>query len=149
MNSRHIDHKIYDFIKQWMPMACTDAAVIRDGKILLLRRAIEPAKGMWALPGGHVQLGETVEEAAILELSEEAGIQVAVSDLQYCGVVTYIFPDRQDITTVFRVDIDKAAKVTLDYESSSHTWAKLDSLPIPMLDTTIKEVKLAFAKGVV
>lgn len=46
-----------------------------NGKILLVRRAIDPGKGMWDIPGGFLELGETVEEAMIRELKEETGIE--------------------------------------------------------------------------
>ena len=45
--------------------------VVRDGKILLVRRTGETWHGMWAVPGGHVDEGETVREAAVREASEE------------------------------------------------------------------------------
>ena len=54
------------------PNAGANAAVFRDGRILLIRRA---DNGLWALPGGLVEVGETLAEAACRELLEEAGIR--------------------------------------------------------------------------
>ena len=54
-------------------------AVIVDGpRVLLARRAHEPLKGEWSLPGGAVELGETLAEALVREVREEAGLAVAV-----------------------------------------------------------------------
>ncbi len=45
-----------------------------NGELLMVQRSIEPRKGMWTLPGGFVELGETTEEAALRELREETGL---------------------------------------------------------------------------
>ena len=58
-----------------------------DGKILLLRRGIEPAKHAWTFPAGFVELGESVEEAAVRETREEIGVEIKVREL--LGVYSY------------------------------------------------------------
>ncbi len=52
-----------------------------EGKILLCRRAIEPRKGLWTLPAGFMELGETLEQAAARETLEEARAQVEILEL--------------------------------------------------------------------
>ncbi|MBI3091312.1 MAG: NUDIX hydrolase [Candidatus Tectomicrobia bacterium] len=59
--------------------ACTIPAV--DGKVVLLRRAINPEKGKWVFPGGFVDRGEKVEHAAVRETREELGIEVEIERL--------------------------------------------------------------------
>lgn len=61
-----------------------------DGRVLLIRRGSEPFEGRWALPGGFVEVGETVEDAAVREANEETGLDVEI--LRLVGV--YSQPDR-------------------------------------------------------
>lgn len=61
-----------------------------DGRVVLIRRASEPFEGRWALPGGFVEVGETVEAAAAREAGEETGLSVEI--LRLVGV--YSDPDR-------------------------------------------------------
>ena len=55
--------------------------VFRGDRVLLVRRGSEPAYGKWSLPGGLVELGESLQEATCREVAEEAGLQVEVIDL--------------------------------------------------------------------
>lgn len=56
------------------PLAAVSVAIVRDGRVLLVRRGREPARGIWAFPGGRVEAGETHEEAARRELMEETSL---------------------------------------------------------------------------
>lgn len=57
------------------PVVGVGALVLRGGKILLIRRAAPPSRGLWSIPGGHVEVGESLLEAAARELREEAGLE--------------------------------------------------------------------------
>jgi ADP-ribose pyrophosphatase YjhB (NUDIX family) len=57
------------------------AVVVHGGRALIVKRAHEPRKGEWSLPGGRVELGETLVEATRREIREETGLEVAVGDI--------------------------------------------------------------------
>ncbi|WP_051789539.1 NUDIX hydrolase [Endozoicomonas montiporae] len=63
------------------PRVVAGCLPVYDNKVLLCRRAIEPRKGLWTLPGGFLELGETIEQGAIRETFEEAGAEVTVTQL--------------------------------------------------------------------
>jgi len=58
------------------PFLAVSAAIIRDGRVLLARRARGPAYGIWTMPGGVVEAGETLIEALIREIAEETAMVV-------------------------------------------------------------------------
>jgi ADP-ribose pyrophosphatase YjhB (NUDIX family) len=62
------------------PVACAIPASA-DGSFYLMRRGFEPSRGLWTMPGGFVDLGESVEEAAIRETKEEIGVEIEISGL--------------------------------------------------------------------
>jgi 8-oxo-dGTP diphosphatase len=58
------------------PYLAVSAAIVRDGKILVVRRARAPAHGLYSLPGGVVEVGETLKEAVMREVREETGMTI-------------------------------------------------------------------------
>ena len=60
------------------PLAGVGAVIIDKGKMILVRRGVEPGKGKWSIPGGLVELGETVRGAVIREAKEETGLDVEI-----------------------------------------------------------------------
>ncbi len=63
------------------PQLAVSAAIFRDGKILLVRRARSPAKGFYSLPGGRVEFGETLHVALHREVAEETALKIEIVDL--------------------------------------------------------------------
>ena len=60
------------------PVVGVGAVVVRDGKALIIKRAHEPRKGEWSLPGGLLELGESLQDAARREIKEETSLDVEV-----------------------------------------------------------------------
>lgn len=63
------------------PVVGVGGVVVRNGRALLIRRGGEPLKGQWSIPGGTLELGETIAAGVVRELREETGLEVQVLDL--------------------------------------------------------------------
>jgi 8-oxo-dGTP diphosphatase len=63
------------------PVVGVGGVVVKDGKALVIKRGHEPRKGEWSLPGGRVELGETLVDALRREIKEETGLDVEVGPL--------------------------------------------------------------------
>jgi 8-oxo-dGTP diphosphatase len=65
------------------PILAVGAVVLHQNRILLIRRGKEPAQGQWAIPGGRVELGETMHTAVIREIMEETSVSIRPGELVY------------------------------------------------------------------
>ncbi len=65
------------------PKVGVGAIVFRDGNVLLVRRGQEPSKGLWSIPGGKVELGESLQRAVEREIFEETGIIIHANEPIY------------------------------------------------------------------
>lgn len=107
------------------PKGTATAVILRDNKLLVLRRKEEPFKGMWDLPGGFMEKGETPDETIKRETKEELGIDTnPVFIKQVPG--TYFWKNKQFpiISSFFLADIG-SQNIKLDHENSGFDWAAL------------------------
>ncbi len=63
------------------PLVGVGAVIVDKGRVLLVRRGTEPLRGQWSLPGGLIEIGESLEDGLIREVKEETGLTVEVVEL--------------------------------------------------------------------
>ncbi|MYW00385.1 NUDIX hydrolase [Streptomyces sp. SID3343] len=102
-----------------------------DGLVLLIKRGWAPHEGAWALPGGHVDPGETSLAAAARELEEETGVQATAGHLRQVGV--FDRPDRDPrgryVTVAYAVTVPADTPTQPGDDATATCWWPLDDLP--------------------
>jgi 8-oxo-dGTP diphosphatase len=119
------------------PFLAVSAAVVREGRILVVRRARAPANGLFSLPGGVVELGETLTEAVAREIREETGL--IIEPVALAGFREAVVRDAQDRVERHFVILCFAARwragePVLNEELSEARW--LDPAELAGLPTT-------------
>lgn len=105
------------------PLVGVGTVTIKNGRILLIRRAFEPGAGKWSIPGGLVEVGERLSEAAVRETEEETGLQIEV--LELINVFDMIDPDGDGKTRYHYVLVDFLSKPVGGRERSSEEVTEL------------------------
>jgi len=89
------------------PVVAVGAIVFRNNRVLLVRRAQAPSQNLWAIPGGRVEIGETLQEAAEREIFEETGITIRAREPVY--TFDYIERDGSELPRFHYVIVDLQA----------------------------------------
>jgi len=131
------------------PLVGVGVVIINEKKqVVLVKRGNEPKKGLWTIPGGSVELGEQVSEAAIREVKEECNIDIELNDL--LGVVDLILKDKDGKVQYHYILIDYLAKYRGGFlkpqsdvtEAEWYYQHQLEKLDIP--EVTLKILEKAF-----
>ena len=105
--------------------------VFQGDRVLLVKRGKEPGRGKWSIPGGAVDIGETVERAVKREIEEETGLRVEVLDL--VAVFERILPDPQGKTLYHYVVLDYCCRVREGLLKAASDAAEAGFFPLNQL----------------
>ena len=131
------------------PIIGVAAVIVKDDCVLLVRRATEPLKGEWSVPGGMLELGEKLRDCAAREALEETGLQVDVGEV--LDVFDSIFTDDDGRTQYHYVLIDflcrvAAGEATAGSDVSEVKWVTEDELvEMELRDSIAQVVRKALA----
>ena len=127
------------------PRVAVGAVVLHNDKALLVLRGQAPAKGLWAIPGGSVELGETLQAAAEREVMEETGLQIKAGEVVYTfdgiqrdelGRVKYHYV----IIDLMGEALDPAQPLRPSDDVEDAGWftlTQLENAAVPVTDTTV------------
>ncbi|WP_439573460.1 NUDIX hydrolase [Phreatobacter sp.] len=133
------------------PILAVSTAVLRSGRVLLARRANAPGAGLYSLPGGLVEIGETLAEAAARELMEEVG--VTAQPIGLCGARDVIHRDDEGQVARHFVVVTYAALWTsgepaTSLEADDVRWvAPHEIAGLPTTEGLAEAVAAAFARA--
>lgn len=124
------------------PVVGVGGLVVKDGCVLLIRRGKAPLKGRWSVPGGTVELGETLQEALVREMREETGLEV--EPLEVMTVFDRIERDAQGVLYHY-VIVDfrcrhLAGEAVAGSDAEAAAWAGVDDLDTYDLPAKAREL---------
>jgi len=109
------------------PKVVAGVIIERGGRLLLLRRAIEPRYGTWTFPAGYMEIDETAEQAAVREVEEEVGLKVKLGPL--VGVYSRPAPEAPGVLVVVFQGQRPRGRVKIGREVMEARWFALDAIP--------------------
>ncbi len=108
------------------PELCVGAVVVSGDAILLIRRGTPPGEGLWSVPGGRVQRGESMADAARRELLEETGLEGEVGEA--VGWTELIGRRRHYVVVDFWVTVAPDAAPTAATDATDAAWVDIGEL---------------------
>lgn len=119
------------------PRVGCGAAILRDGKLLLVQRRREPEAGHWGLPGGKVDLFETMAAAAEREIFEELGLTIVARDLLCLTDQVDTARGTHWVAPVYLVEDAQGDAIVKEPQAlAACGWFALDDLPGPLTIST-------------
>ena len=133
------------------PMVGVGAVIVDEGRVVLVKRAHSPMLGEWSIPGGALELGETVREAVIREAREETGLDV--EPVALVGVFDRVIQDETGSVLYHYVLVDYycrrvAGELCAGSDCDAAQWFSPEEVAeIPLPEDTAEALRLGFEKA--
>jgi len=133
------------------PLVGVGAVIIEDGRVLLVKRGHPPLAGEWSIPGGVLELGETLREAALREAREETCLVVETADL--LGVYDRVLRDEAQRTRYHYVLVDFLCRRVSGQAQAAGDAAEIrwctpaEAGELALAEDTAEVIRLGFEKS--
>ena len=118
------------FVQFHDPKVAVIALVVHGSRVLLIQRAVDPAKGKWSLPGGYMDAGEMPQEALKRELQEEVGLSVKIGELIEIFPMVNDEEERIGIVLAFEGEPSGSPEIPFVADDAQDAgWFSLDEIP--------------------
>ena len=132
------------------PLVGVGAVIVEGDRVVLVRRGAEPMAGQWSIPGGLLELGETMRAGAEREALEETGLQIEAGEV--LGVLDRIVPDADGKSRYHYVLIDflcrrVAGELRSGGDAAEARWLRESELvELGVAETAVKVIRKAMAE---
>jgi ADP-ribose pyrophosphatase YjhB (NUDIX family) len=150
-DDRERDHCLQcGYVHYVNPRILVSCIVHNDDKILWIKRGLEPQKNLWAMPAGFMEVGESLQQAAVRELDEETGLQIPAGQLELAVLSSLVFID--EVYVVFQVYHEEVSLVpippeTLDVGFLAESEAPWGELAYPFIEDYMRECYSRLRQG--
>jgi len=136
----YIPEKKFREIERLVPLASFNAIIVDDkGRVLVMKRNNQPAKGLYWFPGGRIKRGQSLEEALKEKIKEETGLEWSEVELiKVASVDSVFFKTRHTININFLLKKKTSSEIKLNQEHSDFKWIKPEDFDKEKLDSYLK-----------
>jgi 8-oxo-dGTP diphosphatase len=125
------------------PLVGVGAVIAHEGRVVIVQRGTEPLKGQWSVPGGALEIGETLRQCAVREALEETGLEVEAGEVLEVFDAIYVEPDGRILYHYVLIDFAcrlLAGELRAGGDAVQAKWVTLEELAAYQVAETARKV---------